>query len=82
MNKYRSESWSYQAREMSRKQINAIERGYQTIAGALKFFSNSYRHPKICERAAKHFGRQVRMGKVHENLKKYYEYFPEREERE
>lgn len=74
---YHPESWSEQARAMSREEIASIRAGYGTIEGAKTFFSRSYRHPLIRCRAAKHFGRQVRNGKVHENLEEYYQHFPQ-----
>lgn len=72
MNTYHPKSWSQQAREMSNSEIWSVNNGWQTIEGAIRFFSTSYRHPLIRERAAKHFGRMIRAGKVHENLEAYY----------
>lgn len=66
MRAYHPESWSQQARKMSNKYIRRINRGELTIEEAIKRISNSYRHPLIVRRAAKHFGRKVREGKVHE----------------
>lgn len=72
---YHPKSWSQQAREICDNQIAQINSGWQTINGAVKFFSNSYRAEIIRNRAAKRFGRAVRAGKVHENLKEYYKHF-------
>lgn len=74
---YHPKSWSQQAREMSYQAIESIEAGWNTIETTRKYFSNSYRHPLIRNRAAKHFGRMVRAGKVHEDLEKFYKHFPE-----
>lgn len=60
MKTWHPESWSQQAREMARKQIESIKCGYQTIEGAIEFFDRSYRHPLIRYRAAKAFGRHER----------------------
>ncbi len=76
MRNYHPQSWSQQARIMSIHQVESINAGWQTIAGAMKLFQKSYRHPLIRERAAKHFGRMLRTGKVHENLEEYYKHFP------
>ena len=77
MKTWHPESWSKQARNMSNDIIESINVGYETIEGAINFFSRSYRAPIIRYRAAKHFGRKVREGKVHENLTEYYKHFPE-----
>ena len=77
MKTWHPESWSKQARNMSSDMIESINVGYETIEGAISFFSRSYRAPIIRYRAAKRFGRKVREGKVHENLAKYYKHFPE-----
>ena len=74
---YHPKSWSQQAREMCNNEIASIECGYNTIEGARRFFSRSYRAPIIRQRAAKRFGRMVRTGKVHENMEEYYKHFPE-----
>ena len=73
---YHPDSWSQQAREMSNKKIWSVNNGWETIEGAIKFFSTSYRHSLIRNRAAKHFGRQVRTGKVHNNMEVYYKHYP------
>lgn len=72
MRNYHPESWSHQARRMSYNEIISVEQGWSTIQEAINFFSTSYRHPLIRARAAKHFGRMLRVGKVHENLEEYY----------
>ena len=77
MRTYHPESWSYQAREMCDRQIASINTGWQTIIGASEFFSSSYRHFMITTRAAKRFGRAVRMGNVHENITLYNKHYPE-----
>ena len=77
MKTWHPESWSKQARNMSNGIIESVNIGYETIEGAIGFFSRSYRAPLIRYRAAKRFGRQVREGKVHENLTEYYKHFPE-----
>lgn len=77
MKTWHPESWSKQARNMSNDMIESINVGYETIEGAINFFSRSYRAPLIRYRAAKRFGRKVREGKVHENLTEYYKHFPE-----
>ena len=77
MKTWHPESWSKQARNMSNDIIESINVGYETIEGAISFFSRSYRAPLIRYRAAKRFGRKVREGKVHENLTEYYKHFPE-----
>jgi len=64
MRTFRPKSWSEQAREMCDEQIMWIHTGWQTIEDAKKFFSNSYRHPLITNRAAKRFGRLLRKGKI------------------
>lgn len=75
--RYKPQSWSQQAREMSDMIIQQVNSGWRTIADAHKFFQNSYRHPLIRGRAAKRFGRKLREGKVHENLEVYYQHFPD-----
>ena len=77
MKTWHPESWSQQARNMSNNMIESVNVGYETIEGAIHFFSHSYRAPLIRHRAAKRFGRKVREGKVHENLVEYYKHFPE-----
>ena len=77
MKTYHPKSWSQQAREMCDEQIRQINSGWQTIDGAVKFFSQSYRAEIIRNRAAKRFGRMVRAGKVHEDLEVYYHHFYE-----
>ena len=64
MKAWHPKSWSQQAREMCDNQIKAIERGEQTIEGAVRFFSQSYRADIVRNRASKRFGRKVRAGKV------------------
>ena len=64
MKTYRPKSWSAQAREMARKQVEMITAGYQTIEGAISFFAISYRAPIIRYRATTSFMRMVRAGKV------------------
>lgn len=73
---YHAKSWSRQAREICDGQIMNIEDGWQTINGAIKFFSESYRADIIRYRAAKRFGRMVRAGKVHENPELFSQHFP------
>lgn len=77
MRNYYPQSWSQQARNMSNSEIQSINAGWSTIRGTLRFFSNSYRHPLIRQRAAKHFGRKRREGKVRENMAEYYKHYPE-----
>lgn len=77
MRTYHPKSWSQQAREMCDKQIKQINSGWQTIDGAVKFFSQSYRAEIIRNRAAKRFGRMVRAGRAHEDLEAYYHNFYE-----
>ena len=77
MRNYHPKSWSQQAREMSYQAIKSIEAGWNTIETTKEYFSNSYCHPLIRNRAAKHYGRMIRTGKVHENLTEYYKHFPE-----
>jgi len=67
MTAYHAKSWSQQAREMCNTQIKQIGFGWKTIEDASKFFSKSYRNCLIRYRAAKRFGRLVRMGKVNFN---------------
>ncbi len=76
MKAYNSRSWSQQARTMCDGQIMNINDGWQTINGAIKFFSESYRPDIIRNRAAKRFGRMVKAGKVCENLEIYFQHFP------
>lgn len=76
MKTWHPESWSQQARNLSNDVIESVNKGYRTIKEATNFFSHSYRAPIIRYRAAKHFGRKIREGKVHENLTEYYKYFP------
>ena len=64
MKTFRPKSWSKSAREMCDNQIAMIHAGWQTVNDAKEFFSNSYRHPLIKQRAAKRFGRLLRKGKV------------------
>ena len=64
MKTYRTKSWTQQAREMCNEQIRQIKAGFQTIEGAIDFFSNSYRPEIITGRAAKRFGRMLRAGKI------------------
>ena len=63
---YHPESWSEQAREMSNQVAANVNSGTWTIKEGREFFQHSYRHSLIRNRAAKHFGRLVRKGKVHE----------------
>ena len=77
MRTYHPDSWSRQARDMSNWKIWSVNHGWDTIEGAVRFFGTSYRHPLIRNRAAKHFGRQVRARKVHDNLEEYYKHFPD-----
>lgn len=60
MRSYHAKSWSAQARKMCQNQIELIEDGEITEKEAIKFFSTSYRHPLIRQRAAKRFGRIMR----------------------
>ena len=65
MRAYHPESWSQQARKMCDTQVwNVNHYENYTIEDAVRFFSNSYRHPLIVNRATKRFGRLVREGKV------------------
>lgn len=65
MRTYHPKSWSEQAREMADKQAWQVNHYVDyTIADAVCFFSISYRHPLIRNRAAKRFGHLVRAGKV------------------
>lgn len=77
MRAYHPKSWSQQAREMCDRQIEQINSGWQTINGAVKFFSQSYRAEIIKNRTAKRFGRMVKAGKFHEDLEAYYHHFYE-----
>ena len=72
---YHPDSWSQQARKMADDEVWCINNGWQTIEGATRFFSTSYRHPLIRGRAAKRFGRLLRAGKVHEHLDEYRKHF-------
>lgn len=74
MIKYRAKSWQIQGREMADRQIEYVNAGQQTIQGAIKFFNDSYRNPKIIMTAAKRFGKAVRSGKVKENIEAYKNY--------
>jgi hypothetical protein len=66
---YHPKSWSQSAREFCDNYVNLINTGWGTVEKAEKLFSTSYRHPLIRHRAAKRFGRLLRMGKVHEKMK-------------
>lgn len=74
MTKYRAKSWQVQGREIADRQIEYVNAGQQTIQGAIKFFNDSYRNPKIIMTAAKRFGKAVRSGKVKENIEAYKNY--------
>ena len=63
---YHPRSWSVQARELADRIAFNVNHGYLSIQEASHWFSNSYRHPMIKNRAAKRFGRLVRTGKVKE----------------
>lgn len=76
MRTWKPASWSQQAREMCDKQIEYINGGHAFIEDALHLFSNSYRAPIIRDRAAKRFGRLMRVGKVKENIGAYIKNYP------
>ena len=65
MRTYHPESWSVQARELADRIYNQLGEGENkySLKEAENFFSNSYRHPLIRQRAAKRFGRLVRRNK-------------------
>ena len=67
MKTWRPKSWSEQARDLCDRQIALIKAGINSIECSLAFFSDSYRHPLIRQRAAKRFGRMLREGKVRTN---------------
>ena len=57
---YHPKSWSEQARELSTRIYNNVASGSWTLEQSIHFFSISYRHPLIVNRAAKRFGRLIR----------------------
>ena len=65
MRNYHPKSWSAQARELTDRIYNQLGEGENkySLKEAENFFSNSYRHPLIRQRAAKRFGRLVRRNK-------------------
>lgn len=67
MKNYQPKSWSESARELSNQVVENVNSGSWCIEQASRFFSRSYRHPRIVNRAAKRFGRLRRAGKVQEN---------------
>lgn len=80
MVRYKPDSWTAQAREMANSQIEAINYCDATIFHATQLFSHSYRHWRIRYRAAKRFGRELRLGHIHETVyarQKEKEYFKE-----
>ena len=64
MRAWRPRSWSEQARAMGDRMIGYVNGGSMCIEQVERFFRNSYRHPRIVLRAAKRFGRAVRLGKA------------------
>lgn len=61
---YHPESWSIQARELGTRIFRNVKCGSWSLEQGVNFFSMSYRHPIIVNRAAKRFGRLVRKEKV------------------
>mgnify|MGYP000205122457 CR=1 FL=1 len=79
MNTYHPKSWSQQARELCDNQVEQIKAGWTTIEWAEHFFSTSYRHSLIRNRAAKRFGRLVRAGKVKNNYELFKTHWSDEE---
>jgi len=66
---YYPTSWSQKARTLCDSQINLINHGLETKAGAMRVFSSALMGPEIVRnRAVKRFRRMQKKGKVHENL--------------
>lgn len=65
MRTWHPDSWSKQARELADRIYNQLGEGEDkySLKEAENFFSNSYRHPLIRQRAAKRFGRLIRRNK-------------------
>ena len=63
MKTWRPASWSQQAREMCDKQVKMINAEHGLIEDVLHLFSTSYCAPIIRGRAAKRFGRLLKVGK-------------------
>lgn len=69
MVRYKPDSWTVQAREMANEQVRAINYYEVTIFHAIQLFSHSYKHWRIRYRAAKRFGRELRLGHIHETAR-------------
>ena len=69
-------SYSVQARNMCNSWIEGINNGYLLIDEVLYKVRVSYRQPLVKERALRRFTRLVKAGKVHNNLEKYKENYP------
>lgn len=67
MKTWHPKTWSQQARALCDRIVNNVEDGYWTIEQGMFWFSTSYRHPLIVNRAAKRYGRLMRAGKIHYN---------------
>lgn len=75
--RYYPTSWSQKARIMCDGQVNLINLGLETKAGAMRFFDSPLVGPEIVRnRAVKRFRRMQKKGKVHEDLKLFKELDP------
>lgn len=74
---YYPASWSEKARNLCDCQINLINLGLETKAGAMRVFSSVEVGSEIVRnRAVKRFRRMQKKGKVHENLKLFKKLCP------
>jgi hypothetical protein len=66
---YYPASWSQRARNLCDNQIDLINYGLETEAGALRFFSGALVPEIVKNRAVKRFRRMRKKGRIHEDLK-------------
>lgn len=64
---YHAKSYSKQARDMSNQVMEHVNRGAWCIEQAFRFFTLSYRHVLIKDRALNRFRRYLKNGKIHES---------------
>jgi hypothetical protein len=73
---YYPASWSQRVRKLCDRQINLINHGLETEAGALRFFIGASVPEIVKNRAVKRFRRMRKKGKIHEDLKLFKKLCP------
>lgn len=73
---YYPASWSNRARIICDNQINLINYGLETEAGALRFFIGASVLEIVKNRAVKRFRRMRKKGKIHEDLELFKKLCP------